>query len=134
MKFSKLKFKELFLSLILITLLLNGKSNAQTKISGVLSIPPFQWQKIAVFPDWKGHVDNTLAMNSMISFNFWHGQGKIYLSVSKQVKSFNILINGTRFDTSSLKSGGNYVLDFLRKVRFPQKAHVDFERVHFQIF
>ena len=28
-----------------------------------------QWQKQADFPDWLGRVDDTLALNSMISFH-----------------------------------------------------------------
>ena len=56
-----------------------------TPISG---IPAYQWQKTAVFPDWKGYVDDTLAMNSMVSFITWHGQGTIYLRVGEGVERF----------------------------------------------
>lgn len=71
-------------------------------------LPNYQWQKEASFPDWKGYTDDTLAMNSMISFNFWHGQGKIYVQVSPKVNAFRIFINGQALDTSGMKAGGIY--------------------------
>ena len=64
-------------------------------------IPKYEWQKHVSFPDWKGYTDDTLAMNSMVSFNFWHGQGKIYFKTSGGAKSFQAFINNKSVDTSS---------------------------------
>ena len=105
--------KKLKYFFVLSIILLNGlEVDALSKFAKISSIPVFQWQKAITFPDCRGYVDDTLALNSMTSFKFWHGQGKIYLSVSKQVKSLNVFINGIRFDTSALINGGNFVLDF----------------------
>ena len=79
--------------------------------SGLLSaavaaaIPEYQWQKTAAFPDWKGYTDDTLAMNSMLSFQFWHGQGTLWLSVSEEVESFTLYVNGVPCDTSGMTAG-----------------------------
>ena len=75
---------------------------ALTAVSG---LPAYEWQKIAVFPDWKGYTDDTLAMNSMLSFQFWHGQGTLWFKVSEGVESFTLYINGRWFDTSGAGNG-----------------------------
>lgn len=69
------------------------------QITAVAAIPEYQWQKKASFPDWKGYTDDTLAMNSMLSFQFWHGQGRLWLTVSGEVESFVLYINGQCFDS-----------------------------------
>ena len=74
------------------------------------AIPDYQWQKTAVFPDWKGYVDDTLAMNSMLSFHTWHGQGAIYLRVGEQVERFFLFVNGVRVDTRGAAPGA-YAVD-----------------------
>ncbi len=99
--------------LIFFTVILLSASSSQglEKITKINSIPQAQWQKTADFPDQLGRVDDTLALNSMISFNFWHSQGKIYLKISEHVKNFDMFINGSRIDTSSIKSTGFYAVD-----------------------
>ena len=69
------------------------------------AVPDYQWQKTAVFPDWKGYPDDTLAMNSMLSFQCWHGQGALWLSVSEDVESFALYVNGVPCDTSAMTAG-----------------------------
>lgn len=81
------------------------------QITAVAAIPEYQWQKKASFPDWKGYTDDTLAMNSMLSFQFWHGQGRLWLTVSGEVESFVLYINGQRFDTSGI-GAGSWEVDF----------------------
>lgn len=81
-----------------------------------LSITPSQaisaqWQKQADFPDWLGRVDDTLALNSMISFHCWHSQGVIYLKVHENVKNFDMFINGIKINTSGFKTAGNYTVN-----------------------
>ena len=61
-------------------------------------IPSWGWQKTASFPDWKGYTDDTLAMNSMISFRGYHGQGQLFLQVSEEVESFCLYVNGIKAD------------------------------------
>lgn len=74
--------------------------------------PKSNWQKVAVFPDWKGRTDSSLAMNSMVSFHFWHGQGRLFLNLAPGVRSLNVFVNGRAFDTSGMSGGGSYALDF----------------------
>ena len=74
------------------------------------ALPEAGWQKSAAFPDWKGYTDDTLAMNSMISFLFYHGQGTIWFKVPDEVKSFTLYVNETRFDTSGV-TGGIFTAD-----------------------
>ncbi|MBR1657665.1 MAG: serine hydrolase [Synergistaceae bacterium] len=86
-------------------------ASAEANLTPVQSIPKYQWQKNISFPDWLGYTDDTLALNSMASFNFWHGQGTIYLKISKGVKSFRLFVNGKSLDTSSVSGGGLYKAD-----------------------
>lgn len=79
--------------------------------SSSASIPQYQWQKHASFPNWKGYTDDTLAMNSMMSFMFWHGQGRMWVKVSGNVRSFRAFVNGHELATSSLRPGGSYECD-----------------------
>ena len=74
------------------------------------TLPEVGWQKTAVFPDWKGYTDDTLAMNSMISFQGYHGQGTITLSVSDEVESFTLYVNEAKCDTAAL-TGGIWTID-----------------------
>ena len=69
------------------------------------ALPDAGWQKQAAFPDWKGYTDDTLAMNSMLSFRGWHGQGTVWISVSDEVESFALYINGHRLDTAPFSAG-----------------------------
>ena len=69
------------------------------------ALPRAQWQYTFAFPDWKDYVDNTLAMNGMVSFRFYHGQGTIYLEVAEGVTGFNLYVNGVKFDTSGVAGG-----------------------------
>ncbi len=70
-------------------------------------LPEQEWQKHAVFPDWKGYTDDTLAMNSMMSFQGFHGQGMLWVRVADDVKSFTLYVNGVRAKTGC-SGGGIY--------------------------
>ena len=63
------------------------------------------------FPDWRGRVDNTLALNSMYSFYGYHGQGELFLTVSGRVESFDMFVNGTPVDTKEITSLGDWRID-----------------------
>ena len=97
-------FAAFMLSFIIIT-------SAEANVIPLSSIPNYQWQKKASFPEWLGRTDDTLALNSMMSFMFWHGQGKIYLRTSSRAKSFRLFINGHKIDTSSAKAGASYEIN-----------------------
>ncbi len=73
-------------------------------------IPSWGWQKTASFPDWKNYTDDTLAMNSMISFQGYHGQGQLMLQVSEETESFNLYVNGVKADLGGM--GGVLSVDF----------------------
>ena len=65
----------------------------------------------AVFPDWKGYTDDTLAMNSMYSFPGYHGQGTVSLWISQEVESFRLYVNGHAVDTDGLARGVDCAID-----------------------
>jgi len=80
-------------------------------ITQIDAIPEYQWQKTAVFPDWKGYVDDTLAMNSMLSFLNWHDQGALYVRVDGRVERFSLFVNSVRVDTRAMAAGHAYAVD-----------------------
>ncbi len=82
------------------------------KAEAVTEVPSGSWQREAVFPDWKGYVDDTLAMNSMVSFDGWHGQGTFYLTLREEVRSLRLFVNGLEVDTSALRGGMSCRVDF----------------------
>ena len=91
----------------LIIFLLNSKV---VKVKKIDSIPEGNYQAQIVFPDWKGYVDDTLAMNSMYSFDGYEDQGRVYLDVKNEVKSFDLFINNKKIDVSKV-SFGYYEVD-----------------------
>lgn len=88
----------------------SGENAEMTKLS---TLPACEWQKSAGFPDWKDYTDDTLAMNSMFSFQFFHGQGQLYLEVSPEVERFVLYVNGTKLDTGDV-DGGIWEVDISR--------------------
>ena len=74
-------------------------------VSKAAALPGWDWQKHAVFPDWKHYTDDTLAMNSMLSFQFFHGQGTVWIRVSDETESFSLYVNGQKVDTSVMSTG-----------------------------
>ena len=69
------------------------------------ALPENGWQKQAAFPDWKGYTDDTLAMNSMLSFRGWHGQGTLWLEVQDGVEAFTLYLNDRKLDTEGIGPG-----------------------------
>ena len=84
----------------------------ETKIrtETITSLPSYEWQKEASFPDRLGSVDDTLAMNSLLSFKSYKDQGEIYLQVEEGVSSFDLYVNSFRCE-EDLSSSGIYKLD-----------------------
>lgn len=83
----------------------------KTSVSKSENLPESSWQAQVSFPERRGYTDDTLAMNSMYSFVFFEGQGKLYVTVSERVQSFDLFINNVRIDTEEMKSG-IFAVDF----------------------
>lgn len=81
----------------------NNKNNV--KITNLENIEVGTWQAEVKFPDWKGYIDDTLAMNSMYSFNGVKDQGKLFFTIGKDVESFDLFINNKKVDTKNMKEG-----------------------------
>jgi len=82
-----------------------------------LSKSTAQWQGKAVFPDWKGYTDDTLAMNCSYSFFGYHGQGTLHLTLKEEVTYFQLYVNGILVDTSEMKGGKSYAVDISELTR-----------------
>ncbi|MBR6033744.1 MAG: serine hydrolase [Clostridia bacterium] len=63
------------------------------------------WQAEVKFPDWKGYIDDTLAMNSMYSFDGVEDQGKLYFTVAEKVESFDLFVNNIKVNTNNILNG-----------------------------
>ena len=80
-------------------------NNEKIKVNKIESIASGTWQAELKFPDWKGYVDDTLAMNSMYSFDGCKDQGKLYFTVGENVESFDLFINNKKVNTKNMKNG-----------------------------
>jgi len=69
------------------------------------NLPEGTWQSEIKFPDWKGYVDDTLAMNSMYTFDGYKDQGTIYLTINEKVEIFDLFINNKKVKTKKLNNG-----------------------------
>ena len=79
-------------------------------IEKIESLPDMEWQRSASFPDRLGKVDDTLAMNSILSFYSYEDQGSIYLKVNEGLKSFDCYVN-TRKINEEITEPGIYKLN-----------------------
>ena len=82
------------------------------KTEKVRAAPDGEWQCEAAFPDWKGYVDDTLALNSMVSFDGWHGQGYFYVTLHEDTESLRLFVNGCEADVSFMRGGESCRVDF----------------------
>jgi len=82
-----------------------GEGEGGMALERLDALPEADWQYTVQFPDWKGYLDDTLAMNSMFSFPFFHGQGSICLEVAGGVAGFNLYVNGVKYDTAFVGPG-----------------------------
>ncbi len=115
MSVSKLRKPAVFLAgLMVIVIMMTGitvsGSETGTALSIIESIPAGSWQAVKSFPDQAGHIDNSLAMNNMYSFQGFSGQGVLYLETGKDVVSFDLFVNNHAVSTAGL-TGGLYSLD-----------------------
>ena len=70
-----------------------------------------RWQGEVSFPDWMGTPSGTLPLNSSYSYQGYHGQGALEVSVADGVEDFSLFVNGRRIDTSRMAGGGTYGVD-----------------------
>ena len=101
--FSDLFFLILLAALFATASVFHSASAETLNCSALSELPDYEWQKTASFPDWKNYTDDTLAMNSMISFQAYHGQGFLILDVSEKTESFTLYVNGEKADTRDAK-------------------------------
>ena len=78
---------------------------SKTASTRIDALPEQGWQRTAVFPDRKGYTDDTLAMNSRVSFQGFHGQGCLWLEVADEVEGFALYVNSEKLDTSGMGGG-----------------------------
>ena len=76
------------------------------------SLPDGSWQCSAVFPNRLGHVDDTLAMNSMLSFDGYSDQGELYITADNDINDFDLYINSVKIDINDLEKDVVYHIDF----------------------
>ena len=74
-----------FAIIVGIWLILSGAKATDVAVTKMDKMISGTWQAEVKFPDWKGWVDNTLAMNSMYSFDGYKGQGKLYFTIDEKV-------------------------------------------------
>ena len=84
---------------------------SEVSIKKLSELPSGTWQAEVSFPDWKGYIDDTLAMNSMYSFDGFEDQGKLYFVVPASVNSYELFINNKPIDSDRIKDG-IYEIDF----------------------
>lgn len=69
------------------------------------------WQGEPVFPNWKGYVDDTLAMNHMYTFMGYAGQGTLCVEPEVGVTGFNLFVNNRQINTAAMAAGGVWNVD-----------------------
>lgn len=88
-----------------------GAFSQQYKIERSI-VPEGSWQAELSFPDRLGSVDDSLALNSLYAFESFRNQGVLYVAPERAVQDFSLFINQVRIDTSALKGGYSYRIDF----------------------
>ncbi len=79
-------------------------------ITEMESIPSFQWLREASFPDRLTEIDDTLAMNSTLSFFGYAGQGILYLESDPSVESFDLYIDSHKVE--EIQTGKTYQIEY----------------------
>ena len=74
-------------------------------------IPSRQWQLDVTFPDWKGSINTSFAVNNRIGFYCYAGQGTLYLQPDQDCGAFSLYVNGTRVNTKNAVPGTAYKLN-----------------------
>lgn len=90
---------------LIIVITISNILSDKSIIKKVKKLKKDDWQAEVSFPDWKEYVEDSLAMNSMYSFDYYKDQGEIYLTVNKKVKSFDLFVNNKKINTKDIKDG-----------------------------
>lgn len=75
------------------------------------SIPEGEWQLDVSFPDWRGDLSSTYAINNCVGFYGYSGQGQLYMECDDEAESFDLFLNGKKIDVPDIKAGGSYLAD-----------------------
>lgn len=67
------------------------------------------WQIDVSFPDWA--IYRILSVNSLISFQMFHGQGSLFLTPSVDCKRIKLYVNGRKISLPKMKGGQIYEVD-----------------------
>ena len=111
------KTKKLAALALAASLLFAQTQNAFAQIEESALPEDAQWQAELSFPDRFGEVEDTLAPNSLYAFDFFEGQGEIFVQVGSDVASFSLFVNQERVDTSALVGGRSYKIDISKIAR-----------------
>ena len=103
----KIMILSLLLAIAIVVSIWIVKGNIDNKVTSkkIENIPEGTWQAEVTFPDWKGYIDDSLAMNSMYSFDSYKDQGKIYLNVNEDVEEYDLFVNNVKINTDDIKKG-----------------------------
>ena len=74
-------------------------------------LPSRQWQLDLSFPDWKGSINTSFAVNNRVGFYGYAGQGTLYLQPDKNCEAFSLYLNGRRVSTQGAVPGTAYKLN-----------------------
>ena len=107
------KTVSIVLALVLVLLQISFAAAAKTTSPKLIAttIPLRQWQIDVTFPDWKGSINTSFAVNNRIGFYSYAGQGVLYLQPDLDCSSFALYINGTRVNTKGAVAGTAYKLN-----------------------
>ena len=71
-------------------------------------LPEQDWQMNRAFPNG---TDDTLAINSLGSWNGYRDQGEIYVTLDASVESFRLFVNNVEISTEGMVGGKTYMVD-----------------------
>jgi len=73
-----------------------------------VSLPEQDWQMNRAFPNG---TDDTLAINSLGSWNGYRDQGEIYVTLDSKVESLRLFVNNVEIETEGMVGGKTYKVD-----------------------
>ena len=77
------------------------------------AIPQGDWQCQLEFPDRQNSIDDTLSQNSLYTFDYFYGQGELFVQVPECVQSFFLFVNHEQVK-ENFTGGKTYRIDFLK--------------------
>ena len=73
-----------------------------------VNLPDQDWQMNRAFPNG---TDDTLAINSLGSWNGYRDQGEIYVTLDASVESLRLFVNNVEIETEGMEGGKTYKVD-----------------------